>query len=86
MCFLIIEIQQLFHYLYLTLQDANRDSIIQTLLMHYGLFRRKGYLDSLAEGLQVFKIISFVKIFPGKQRDMQYRCYLADCAYRFTSS
>ncbi|XP_019857300.1 PREDICTED: uncharacterized protein LOC109585612 [Amphimedon queenslandica] len=49
----------------LTLNVANRDSIIQTLLMHYGLFRRKSYLDSIAEGLQVFKIFTFMKTFPG---------------------
>ena len=43
---------------------ANKDEILQTILIHNGLYKRKVFLDSLSEGLEIYKIHSLMKIFP----------------------
>ena len=43
---------------------SNKDEIIQTILIHNGIYKRKVYLDSLAEGLEEYKMYSLMKIFP----------------------
>ena len=42
---------------------ANKDEILQTILIHNGLYKRKVFLDSLSEGLEIYKIHSLMKIF-----------------------
>ena len=41
-------------------QVTSKDEIIQTILIHYGLHKRKVFLDSLSEGLEVYKMYSLI--------------------------
>ena len=43
---------------------VNKDEIFQTILIHNGLYKKKVYLDSLSEGLEIYKLHSLMKIFP----------------------
>lgn len=38
------------------LKVCNKDEIIQTILIHHALYKRKVYIDSFAEGLDEYKI------------------------------